>query len=183
MFWKLFARQTNALTAALSSKAPQTLTGFSFGLVCLLVSLAGCNTNKTDAPGSSAPEPAAQIITYDIVIRNSNPDDVWTEECLSEFSSAQFINQIFDGLYGNQLKAFTYEENKPLSAEVIKTMEASGELDRRRIGKIQVTEKWNLNTDNYLFDKQVRKMVLGYELYDIDSSVRGYKALFVIQFP
>jgi len=125
---------------------------------------------------------AADTIIYDVIIRNPNPDDSWTESCLRGFKRMELIDSIFALIYKGQAEALDFDTHLPMKIKDIKQLENSKDFSRDRIGKIQFKEKWFFNTRELTFTKEIISMVLGYEVYDDSGELRGYKPAFIINF-
>ncbi|NOY38135.1 MAG: hypothetical protein GXO83_11255 [Chlorobi bacterium] len=117
-------------------------------------------------------------ITYDVIIRNPNPDDSWTTECLAGMDQEAMTNFIFSALYEKKLTAYDFYTGKSLSLRKIRKIEEAMGNDRSRLAKIQFTENWYLDTARMTLDKKVTSMMFGYEVYNDNGNVRGYKAAF-----
>ncbi len=122
----------------------------------------------------------ADTIIYDVIIRNPNPDDSWTESCLAGFKRTMFIDSIFTLVYSGRLAAYDFESHKELRVKDIKQIEAEKDFARDKIGKIQFKEKWFFDTRKLTFTKEIISMIPGYEVYDDAGELRGYKPVFLI---
>ncbi len=122
----------------------------------------------------------ARAITYDVIVRNPNRYDTWTTTCLQGFDRSTFVEEIFRSIYNGKLKAVDYVTDKELSPEEVQQMEQEILKMRNRIAKIQFTEDWYLDTASLTMQKEVRSMVLGYEVYGDSGQVRGYRPAFRI---
>ncbi len=120
----------------------------------------------------------ADTITYDILLKNPNPNDEYMESCLRRLDRKNLVKVIFNAIYSGKLKAFTYIDNKEVSLDTVKKFER--EFKRDRIGKIQFEEEWYLDEKNLKFGKKIKSIMFGYENYENDGSVRGYKAGFKV---
>lgn len=156
----------------------------------LLVALVpvACKNDRNIPGHSGMPELApgsdslllARPITYDVVIRNPNPEDTWTAECLAGMDQQALTDFVFSALYEKKLTAYDFYTDKPLPVRKIKKIEQAMNNDRSRLAKIQFTENWYLDTARMTMDKKVTSMMFGYEVYDANGDVRGYKAAFRI---
>jgi hypothetical protein len=163
------------------------------GMICssILLALVACKPSaeprpKT-APTASNPSDSfpvsaimADTITYDVIVKNANPEDDWTTLCLQHLDREKLIGNIFDAVYAGKLKAYDILSNSELSVNKVKKIEKEKDFDRSRIGKIQFTELWLFNEQDMSMEKTVRALALGYELYDSDGKVRGYKPVFKV---
>jgi hypothetical protein len=122
----------------------------------------------------------ADTITYDVIVRNANPDDEWTTLCLQRLDREKLIGSIFDAVYSGKLKAYDILSNTELPLNRVRKMEKEKDFDRSKIGKIQFTELWLFNEQDLSMEKTVRALAMGYELYDTEGKVRGYKPVFKV---
>jgi hypothetical protein len=119
----------------------------------------------------------ADTIIYDVIIRNPDPEDIWTTECLRQFHHKMLIDSLFDLVYSKKIQAFDYFTKEQLEVSEIHKLEKE-EFSREQIGKIQFTERWYFDRETSQFQKEVLAVVLGYELLNSDGRVRGYKPVF-----
>lgn len=117
-------------------------------------------------------------IVYDVIIKNPNPDDTWTSQCLAGLDRKTLVDDIFRAIYAGRITATDFDTGEELSPEQVKEREKEIEEVRARVAKIQFTEDWYFDTLNLTMRKEVRYMVLGYEVYDDQGNVRGYKPVF-----
>lgn len=125
--------------------------------------------------------PGGQVagdIVYDVIIKNPDSEDTWTTQCLQGLDRRQLVDGIFRAIYEGKLKAVDFDTGEELSPRQVKRLEQEIEEVRSRIAKIQFTEDWYFDTLHLTLRKQVRSMVLGYEVYDAEGGVRGYKPVF-----
>ncbi len=120
----------------------------------------------------------ADSIVYDVIIKNANPYDTWTTECLSGLDRKTFIDDLFRAIYNGKLTAVDFDTEKTLSSEQVKKLEKEIKKVRSRIAKVQFIENWYFDTLSLTMQKEVRSVVLGYEVYDEEGEVRGYKPVF-----
>ncbi len=147
-------------------------------LTVLFISCKDETTKTSTTPLSHSEYLIADTIIYDVIIKNPNPFDEWTTECLQYFDRANFVDDIFQAVYNKEIEAYSYFENETIRPNKLRKMEDNGEIVRDRIGKIQFTEKWYYNKNNLLFKKEILSVVLGEEIISQDSSIRGYKPIF-----
>jgi hypothetical protein len=151
-------------------------------LLFLGLTLFSCQQNKgvTVVSGTDTLNltPLAETITYDVVLKNPNPDDTWVTECLKGLDLQGFVNQIFDLIYTGKVKALDYYSSQPLAIEDVKMLEK--DFPRSTIGKVQFMEGWYFDKDAVKMVKKVKSIMIAYELYDLDGRVNGYKAGFVV---
>jgi hypothetical protein len=135
----------------------------------------------SQAEVSSPENLIADTIIYDVIIKNPNPNDEWTEECLQHFNRPNFVNDIFQAVYNKEVEAFDYFNDELLKPNKLQKMEEDGEVDRDLIGKIQFTEKWYYDKNNLIFSKEILSVVLGEEIHNQDGGIRGYKPIFRVE--
>lgn len=122
----------------------------------------------------------AAPITYDVVIKNPNPEDDWIESCLEKLDREKLVDIIFDAILNEKATAMDYLTDKPMTVKEIRELEEDEEFDRSRIAKIQFIEDWYFDKESFTMKKIVHSIMLGYEVYDWDGNVRGYKAAFKV---
>ncbi|MGC9472446.1 MAG: hypothetical protein ACP5D1_13000 [Bacteroidales bacterium] len=161
-----------------------------FFITVLIVT--GCRSRSGDTPPH--PSDSAMIITkvateaislapsitYDITVKNPDPDDWWTTECLNELKLNKLVDMIFEAVYEGKLTPWHYHEERPMTVKEIRELEKDPEFSRSRIGKVQFIEDWHFNEETLNFQKRVKALMLAYELYDAEGKVRGYKAAFQV---
>lgn len=123
----------------------------------------------------------ADTITYEVVISNPNPDDIWKEQSLKNLNHQFLIDNIFNMILTENAFAYDFETNERLTISQLKKIENEKGFDRNEIGMIQFTEIWFLNPDKKSMTKQVRSMVLGYNYYTSQGEHFGYKPLFKVE--
>ncbi len=122
----------------------------------------------------------ADTIVYDVIIKNLNKEDFWTEECLRQLKRSSFMDSLFDGIYNKQILAYDFFSKKELNPRDIKKIENEDGYSRDAIGKIQFTEVWYFDSEKALLEKRVVSMVLGLEQFTSVGELKGYKPLFRI---
>jgi len=120
-------------------------------------------------------------ITFDVIIKNPNPQDTWTEECLRNLKRNEMIDAIFDAVYAEQLEAYDIFEGTRLTPRKIKKMEEDGKIVREKIGKFQFVEEWQLNSTEMSMKKQVKEIRMGMEIFDKEGSIKGYEPVFKVK--
>ncbi|MBN1158893.1 MAG: hypothetical protein JXA61_05895 [Bacteroidales bacterium] len=155
-------------------------------LSCIMLSCAHLD-NDVHATDEALPSDTllgiivADTITYEIIIRNTNPDDWWTEECLSKLNHQALISNIFRMIREGTARAYDYETLERLTDRQLGKIEKETGFNPDEIGMIQFTEIWFLNPDNSTMTKKVHSMVLGYNFYTSDGEHFGYKPLFRVE--
>jgi hypothetical protein len=98
-------------------------------LVLLLISCTrqeGENMQASDVQNGSL-QVADQII-YDVIIKNPDPGDEWTEKCLVGLNRGELVDFIIDGIYKNRFRAYDIYNDKLIPVRTIRKMEKDGEF-------------------------------------------------------
>lgn len=122
----------------------------------------------------------ANPITYDVIVKNPDPDDTWAEERLENMNLDKLIEIIFDAIEKGQATAFNYHTGETMSMKDIKKLEKTEEFDKSKIAKVQFVEDWYFDDNCFAMQKKVKSIMLAYEVYDQFGKIRGYKAAFKI---
>jgi hypothetical protein len=122
----------------------------------------------------------ADTIVCDMVVRNPYDDDKITGAWLGRFNHKQFIDSLFDDLYAGHLAAFDFITGKQLTKGELKDIEKASDYNREIVGKFQFSEQWQYDRANHVMIKKVHAITFGYETYDQDKLVRGYKPMFKV---
>lgn len=122
----------------------------------------------------------ADTIIYDVIIKNTDPNDFWTEECLRNVNRDIFIDNLFQNIYNGELEAFHFLTEEKFEISTIKSIERGAEYSRESIGKIQFAEIWHYDANMQVFDKKVLSVILGIEQFDQEGKLKGYKPLFKV---
>ncbi len=122
----------------------------------------------------------APRIIYDVTVKNPDPDDQWTTECLQDLDLKTLVDLVFDAVYQGRLKAWEYHEERPMEIDEVRALEQDPEFDRSRIARVQFTEDWYFDREKLCFTKRVKSIMLAYEVYDLQGKVRGYKSAFQV---
>jgi hypothetical protein len=122
----------------------------------------------------------ADTITYDVIIKNPNPEDMWTEKFLHKLNRKALIDSIFSMAYAGRIKAYNIETNEQLTLRDLKGIEKQPGFNRDNIGGIQFTEAWYFNPVNKTMTKKVLALSLGYDYYSSDSQYIGRKPVFKV---
>jgi hypothetical protein len=156
-------------------------------LVLLVAVTAACR--KTPVPEQGRPAEivsdssrllvVADTITYQVVIRNANPEDSWTAQCLGRLDHRLLVDQLFEQVYAGKITAYDHETHEKLTPAQVKKIESGDGFIRDNIGMIQFTEAWYLHQGTAM-TKEVLAMVLGYNYYTPDGMLL-YKALFRVE--
>lgn len=123
----------------------------------------------------------ADRIVYDVVIKNHDPEDVWTTQCLSGLKRAELVDFIFTGLYDEKFSAFDIFSDEAIPPRKIRKMEAEGEFSRDQVSKIQFVEEWYADPGQYTLTKKVTEVRLGIEHFDGFGLLLGHNPLFKVR--
>ena len=122
----------------------------------------------------------ADTIIYDVIIKNPNPDDKWTDACLKNLNKEQFVNLLFESVYNEQATAYEIFSDKIITPNELRKLEKNKDFDREKIGKIQFTESWFYNDSLRSMSKKIISFSLGYEILDERGNLIGHKPAFKI---
>lgn len=156
-------------------------------LVLLIMAAAACrktNVPEQDPKAETVSDSGnmmvvADTITYQVVIRNANPEDSWTAQCLGRLDHRLLVDQLFEQVYAERITAYDHETREKLTPAQVKQIESQDGFSRDNIGMIQFTEAWYLQQGTSM-TKKVLSMVLGYNYYTPDGML-FYKALFRVE--
>jgi hypothetical protein len=159
-----------------------TRTALPVVLICIL----SCTSQKeqenqqiSDVKTGSG-QIADQII-YDVIIKNPDPGDEWTEKCLGGLNRGELVDFILAGLYEDRFKAFDIFNDNPIPARVIRKMEEDGEFTRDQVSKIQFVEDWYIDPEAFTMSKRVTEVRLGVEHFDAFGMHMGHNPLFKVR--
>ncbi len=124
----------------------------------------------------------ADTIIYDVIIKNADPEDTWQQHSLKRLNSGKLIDYLFEAVYEKNVSAIDYFTNKKIDPRKLRSIEKEEGFSRDMIGKIQFTESWYYNPARNVYHKKILSVVIGYETYDSDTILRGYKPVFKIDF-
>ena len=119
----------------------------------------------------------SSMITYDVVIKNPDAEDVWMTECLKDLKREELIDIIFEGIYNEKLTAYDIFEDNKISPSKLRKMEDEGLINREQIGKFQFVEAWFFDKVNMTMTKRVIEIRLGTESFSSDGIMVGYEPL------
>lgn len=153
-----------------------------FILAIVLISCAERNVNTDGVFIEEAPEGVfiGERIIYDMLIRNIDPEDEWTEERLRQLDREKLVSLIFDAIYSKRLVPFDYFSDEKLSLSDIRKLEKDPEFSRDRIGKLQFRENWYFDEQKLQLNKKVNYLLIAYEVYNSNGDLRGYKPAFYV---
>lgn len=149
--------------------------------------LAGCSERIPEQKQPAVPRTEldmaiiADTVTYDVIVRNPSPEDLWTQECLKNLRTGALIDFIFNAIYRNELVPYDYFTSRALSVSEIVELENSSGFSRDKIGRIRFSEEWYFCEENLRMKKRVNSMALGYEVFDSEGNLRGYKPAFMVK--
>ncbi len=161
-------------------------------LTIILICVFGCKTGRKNIPDSSSTIKTdscsiyhpnniiADTIIYDVIIKNPNPYDTWTNQCLQHLKRKEFIDQLFESIYKEEIKAFDIVTQNPLTSNDIKRLEKNGDFSRDKIGKIQFTETWYYDSMHQHIFKKILSVSLGYEVADSNGEIFAYRPVFKV---
>ena len=135
-------------------------------------------TTVSLATDSAAGVIVAERIIQDIIIKNNDTNDAWTDECLKGMRRESLVNLVFEMAYSGKAKVYDFDSNEMLTVKQLKNREKDKGFSRDKIGKIQFVESWYLNPDKVTFTKKVSSFVIGYETYNSQGQFRGYLPAF-----
>jgi len=127
-------------------------------------------------------QPIAESIRYDVVIKNPDPTDEWTETCLKGLDREKLIDEIYKAIYAEKVKAYDYYTDDPISVEQVKEIEKQAESDGVEAAKVQFLEDWFFDPVTFNLYKKVHYIMLAYEILDEKGNARNYKAAFYVPF-
>ncbi len=123
----------------------------------------------------------ADTVIYDVVVKNPEPDDLWIEESLRRLNREALMDIIFNAIYRKELIPYEYFSREVMSIADVIELENSPEFSREKVGRIQFSEEWYFDEDNLRMEKRVNSLTLGYEVFDPQGNLRGYKPAFLVK--
>jgi tetratricopeptide (TPR) repeat protein len=120
----------------------------------------------------------ADTIEYDVVVKNPNKHDKYTEDCLDNLKKNKFLNRIVNAVIEGKITPYDFNTKKPIPPEEIEKIKA--EIDINKIGMIKFNEEWYFDPNEFSMGKKVNSIVLGYEVTNAWGEVRGYKPYFMV---
>lgn len=124
-------------------------------------------------------ETIAAPIVYEVIVKNPDPDDTWKEECLKNTHLDQFVQDMIKAVKSEKLVAYHYYTDEKLSVKEVEEIVEDSNMEDH-LGNIQFEEEWIWDNSTLSLQKKVNKIMFGYEVYNSDGSLRGYKASFVV---
>lgn len=123
----------------------------------------------------------ADQIIYDVIIKNPDPQDEWTEKCLVGLKRGELVDFIFEGLYDERFRAYDIYNDQLIPLRRIRKMEEDREFTRDQVSKIQFVEDWYLDPESYSMFKRVTEVRLGLEHFDGFGMHLGHNPLFKVR--
>ena len=166
-------------------------TFFAFLVIFMIITAGSCkffnrekpqfvNNLPTDTAFFSSDFLLADTIVYDVIVKNSDPENKWQEKCLQQFHRKAFIDEIFDAAYKNKIKVYDFYTGKIMQPDQLKELEKQEDFNRDAIGEIRFTEQWYYNPSKKQFNKKVLSLILAYQVFNSDGTSRGYKPAFKV---
>lgn len=122
----------------------------------------------------------ADPISYNVDLKNYNPNDEWKNEALSKTDRMALANAIFQAVYKGRLTAIDYFSEEPMTIDAVKELEKK--YNRSEIGQIMFTEKWYFSESNLTFTKKVESITLAYERKDLKTGENhGFTPAFMVK--
>ena len=122
---------------------------------------------------------AADSIQYQVVVKNSDAENTWLTETLSGLDRQMVIAFFMQEAKENRAELYDYFSGTKLSyKDIERIITENGGLEQ--IGNFQFKEKWYIDKANHRMIKEVESIVMGFESFDEDGKIKGYKAGFVI---
>ncbi len=122
----------------------------------------------------------ADTVIYDVIVKNPDAADLWAEQSLRNLNRSGLVDIIFNAIYHEELIPYDYFTMDVMSVRDVAKLENDPEFSRDNIGMLQFSEEWYFDEDNLRMEKRVNSISLGYEVYDTDGNIRGYKPAFLI---
>ena len=126
--------------------------------------------------------PIAESIRYDVIIKNPDTADEWTETCLKGLDREKLVEEVYKAIYAGKVKAYDYYTDDPMSVKQVKEIEKQAESDGTEVAKVQFLEDWFFDPVTFNLYKKVHFIMPAYELLDEKGNVRSYKAAFYVPF-
>ena len=152
--------------------------------MCFFVALQACKQSPKTSSISGNDVTGicvADTIIYPVLIKNADPNDTWTEQCLSRLEREKFVDQLFNAVYKHKAKAYSYNNHKELSISEVKDIEQQADFSRDKVAKVQFWETWHFDEQELIMTKKVQAVLLAYEYLSEEGELRGYKAAFYVK--
>ncbi len=153
----------------------------------ILISFIACNNEKqvkyiVKDSDSLSYNTYADSIVYDVIVKVTDREDSWQQECLRTMKNDALLDTLFQSIYNQELVAYSFETKQALSVEDVKQIETREGYSRNIIGKYQFKEKWLYDSSAKRMIKKVQSITFGYETKMEDGTVKGYLPLFIVYF-
>lgn len=150
-------------------------------LAAMAVAAAAACTPGTPPTAGKAPAPVADTIVYTVDLVPTDTADVWQADCLKGLDRAGLVDALFDAVYHRRAEVTDYFDNRPLTLEEVKDMEADPRYDRDCVERLLFWERWMFDAESLTFDKKTIKVMVAYAMRDDDGQLLGYRAGIVIR--
>lgn len=159
-----------------------------FIMMCFVLVIQACKQNTSTSSSFNQTEEingelVADTIIYSVVIKNTDPSDHWTTECLSHLDRNKLVDQLFESVYKHHAQAYNYLTDTPMSVGEIKAIEEQEDFAREKVGKLQFWESWHYDEKTQSMNKRVHAILVAYEITNDQGELLGYKAAFYIKMP
>jgi len=146
----------------------------------------GCNPEKPTGVQHAKPIieqtdyiTVADTIITDVVIKNPDNDE-WTNYCLRNLDRETLVNDLFELVYSEKLIPHDFFTDEVMTIKEIKKIEKDPEYSRDNSAKVQFEESWSFDRENQKMIKKVHSIMIAYELYSQEGTVKGYKPIFKV---
>lgn len=112
----------------------------------------------------------ADSISYDVTIKNPDPQDTWTEEDIGRMDEVALANIVLNAIYNGRLTAYNYQTEAPMSIKEVKALESK--YPRESVARMRFTEEWYFNENELKFGKRVNAIMIAYEKFNTKGEVR-----------
>ena len=120
----------------------------------------------------------ADPIIYDVIVKNPDPADEWTDFCLQNADIDAIENILYNAIYQGRLTPYHYRLDSIIPIDSIRAFEARNKEEQ--IGKLQFEEQWYFNETTLTMYKIVSYITFGYEIINSQGEVYGYKPGFKV---
>ncbi len=119
----------------------------------------------------------AETISYNVTIKNADPEDNWTEEDLKKMDEMALANIIMNAIYAERLTAYDFMDETPMTIEQVKELESK--YSRDKIGRMRFIEEWYFDEKQLQFGKRVNSIMLAYEKVNSEGEARYISGVMV----
>jgi len=156
-----------------------------FATMCFAAILQACNQSGSNSSNTTTElisgELLADTIIYTVEIKNYDPNDHWTKECLSKLDRSKMVDQLFESVYQHKAQAYNYMTEAPMSISEVRAIEEQEGFSRDQVGKLQFWESWYYDEQQQIMTKKVLAILVSYEATTKDGDFLGHKAAFYIK--